>query len=124
LVFVCLPGRNYKIHQIIIPSNQPLLKLHSYHASIVSCTIWHGPSPCGILRENICLICYVSEYATPDNNGSNMYNMNEFSVMFIHIQGHFHHGQWKIDWISTRVFIFVWFTVQKMYWWPPPPKRT
>jgi hypothetical protein len=39
------------------------------------------------------------------------YSMNEFSVVFKHIQVHFRHGQWKIDWISTGAFIFVWFTV-------------
>jgi hypothetical protein len=42
------------------------------------------------------------------------YSMNGFSVVFIHIQVHFQHGQWKIDWISTGVFIFVWFTGQKL----------
>jgi hypothetical protein len=38
------------------------------------------------------------------------YSTNEFSVVFIHIQMHFHYGQWKIYWISMGVFNFVRFT--------------
>jgi hypothetical protein len=42
------------------------------------------------------------------------YSMNEFSVVFKHIQVHFHQGQWKIYWIRIGTFIFAWFTGQKL----------
>jgi hypothetical protein len=89
----------------------PTVKVYSYHhASIVSGTVRCGPSPYGILGENICLIRYETEYDAPDHDGSNMLSMNGLSVAFIHVQAHCHYGQQKVDRISMGVSIFVQFS--------------